>query len=76
MVEKIFDGDDALLGESFRDLRANAFNELNGGVKLNHIAMLAGDWPSRQRRFARFVPVQDLQGSAQHPLTASSLPSC
>jgi hypothetical protein len=41
MEEQVFDGGDALFGEGVRDLRADAFDELNGSIELDHISRVA-----------------------------------
>jgi len=38
MEEQVLDGENALFGQGLSDLRANAFDELNLGVKLQHIS--------------------------------------
>ena len=52
VIEEVFDSGDALFSERLCDLRADAFNELNRGVELYHIAMLSGGLqPTAVRRF-------------------------
>ncbi len=55
MIEQVFDGRDALLGQSLSDLRTNALHKLNMSIKLNHKAMLAGACRTGTRAFGAIL---------------------